>query len=292
MTVAWAILAAMNAIAWILPSPSDKFGWSLRVMPVDLCQQLLTYESIGHRQLKVALLNHAKTEQRYMPLDAASKTGDLEISLVRPSGKPFRSQRRPYSDKLIEERMILSPMHVASCEFTFRNLGYGKLPESGVWKVRATLKTHEGHIAAPDHLIKVIDPSSDSILTNLSVVLEGSQAKWPKEKHDRAVLEQIKIGDRTWLFYRHFLSPEGGGSVSAAFRIAELPGKVLDLKVEGAFGAGNPLTITYRETTFAKFTTTHVINSVDGRPWTAEEEKLRQERLKRDGKPAPPPDKE
>ena len=85
--------------------------------------------------------------------------------------------------------------------------------------------------------------------------------------------------------------PESGGKVSCAIRIAELPGKVLDMKVEGAFGAGNPLTITYRETTHTKFTTKHIINSVDGRPWTAEEEKHRQEKLKPEGKPAQP-DKE
>ena len=100
------------------------------------------------------------------------------------------------------------------------------------------------------------------------------------------MIQQIKIGDRTWLFYRKFASIEDGGKVSFAFRIAELPGKVLDLKVEGAFGDRNPLTITYRDNTYTKFTTTHVINSIDGRPWTAEEEKHRLEKLK-----LPPSDK-
>lgn len=102
-------------------------------------------------------------------------------------------------------------------------------------------------------------------------------------------IQQIKIGNRTWLFYRKFLSPANGDKVSAAFRIAELPGKVLDMKVDGNFGDGNPLTITYRATTYTKFTTTHVISS-NGYPWTAEEEKHRQEKLKREGK-LPPPDK-
>ena len=37
--------------------------------------------------------------------------------------------------------------------------------------------------------------------------------------------------------------------------------------------------------------TTHFINSVDSRPWTVEEEKHRQEKLKRGGKPAPLPEK-
>ena len=54
----------------------------------------------------------------------------------------------------------------------------------------------------------------------------------------------------------------------------------------GAFGVGemNPLTITYRETSYTKWTTTHVINSIDGRPWTAAEEKHRQENLKLEAK--------
>ena len=46
------------------------------------------------------------------------------------------------------------------------------------------------------------------------------------------MIQQIKIGNQTWLFYRQFESRENGGKVSASFRIAELPGKVLDLKVE------------------------------------------------------------
>ncbi len=134
----------------------------------------------------------------------------------------------------------------------------------------------------------MIEPDADDILFSQTIPLEGYQAKWPKEKHERAVVQQIQIGDRTWLFYRQSLSPENGGKVSATFRIAELPGKVLDMKVEGAFGDWNPLTITYREHSYSKFTTTCVINSVGGRPWTAEEEKHRQEKLK---SPAPVPEK-
>jgi len=65
-------------------------------------------------------------------------------------------------------------------------------------------------------------------------------------------------------------------------------GNAVTPKVEGAFGDWNPLTITYRENSYTKFTTKHVINSVNGKPWTAEEEKHRQERLK---KLAPVPEK-
>jgi len=119
-------------------------------------------------------------------------------------------------------------------------------------------------------------PVPGQALSSQTIALEGYQGKWPKERQQRAVLQQIKIGDRTWLFYRKFLCTENGGKVTFTYRIAELPGKVFDLKVEGAFGDWNPLTITYREHSYTKFTTKHVINSIDGRPWTAEEEKHRQ----------------
>ena len=74
------------------------------------------------------------------------------------------------------------------------------------------------------------------------------------------------------------------GKTKYIYKIAELTDKVVDMKVEGTYGSDGPLTITYREASYIKFTTTHVINSVDGRPWTAEEEKHGQEKVKREGK--------
>ena len=78
------------------------------------------------------------------------------------------------------------------------------------------------------------------------------------------------------------------GKTKYIYKIAELTDKVVDMKVEGTYGSDGPLTITYREASYTKFTTTHVINSVDGRPWTAGEEKHRQEKVKREGKRTPP----
>jgi hypothetical protein len=86
----------------------------------------------------------------------------------------------------------------------------------------------------------------------------------------------VKVGGRTLLIYRR--------------RLAELPGKC-DMTVEGAYGWGNPLTITYKTSPTAE-PTKLVVNSIDGSPWTAEEERLRLERLrpKDNGPPlAPPP---
>ena len=109
----------------------------------------------------------------------------------------------------------------------------------------------------------------------------------PKDKQVLGEILEIKIQHRIFLIFRVYFD----GKTEYIYKIAELTGKVVDMKVEGAYGSDNPLTITYREATYTKFTTTHVINSVDGKPWTAEEEKHRQEKLKRGGKPAPLPEK-
>ena len=156
--------------------------------------------------------------------------------------------------------------------------------DPGIYTLAAKLKTSEGLITSPSIKLQFIEPKPDAILESRPVTLEGRQAKWPETKRAKAVVQQIKIEGRTWLIYRRFGSAEERGIVTYSYRICELPGKALELKVEGAFGDHNPLTITYREASYSKFTTTHVINSVDGRPWTAEEEKQRQEKLKRDGK--------
>ena len=292
MSFAWLLVTSVSAVAWLFPSPSDKVGWGLRVRSQNLSQPFLTRESLLGGGFEVGLINQSTEVRKYIPLEAARKIHDLKISLVGANEtilKPF-GHGRAFNRDGFQERLSLAPGHVVSIVLSFQTFGYYQLPEPGEYELRASLETAEGKIVAPSFKLKVIEPTADAILVSRPIPLEGERVKWPKERHERAVVQQIKVGDRTWLFYRQFSSPENGGKVSASFRIAELPGKVLDMNVEGAFGDWNPLAITYRETTYTKFTTTHVINSVDGRPWTAEEEKHRQDKLKREGR-LPPTDK-
>ncbi len=107
---------------------------------------------------------------------------------------------------------------------------------------------------------------------------------WPEAKRDRGSIQQIKIENRTWLFYRRFLSDELGGKANAVHRLAELPGKV-EMKVEGVYGDYTPITITYKDSKSPTGTTKLVIHSVNGRQWTEADEAALQLRLKK----APPP---
>ena len=283
----WILLAAVNSIAWLLPLPTDQFGWALRVRVLNPQTRYLTAESVENIELEVVLLNHSGKPRSYRPLNSAGFRGELKVYLTQPKVKHLGKHHDSHEGQQDTPLSQLAAGHLHSYIFAFKRVGYGILWDAGTYTVSATLKTAEGMIAAPTLKLQFFEPKADDILESRPVALEGYEAKWPEPRQSRAAVQQIKIDGRTWLFYRQFCSAEEGGKTSYSHRICELPGKALDLKVEGPFGGNNPLTITYRETTYTKFTTTHVINSVDGLPWTAEEEKQRQEKLKREGKPAP-----
>ncbi len=278
------LIAVVNANAWFLPAPTDKVGWALRVRTSENPRLFLAEESIEHREVEIVLINRSKTTREYTTLKLAAEVGDLNVSIIQPNGKQLVGlhtipQREPAKD---DSQLVAGRFE--SSAFLFIRAGLTQLSGPGVYELHASLKTAEGVVVAPAVKFKVIEPAHTDILMSVPAPLEGQEARYPKENQERALIQQIKVEDRFWLFYRRFMRSEIGGGTYASYRIAELPGKVVDLKVEGAFGDWNPLTITYRETTYTKWTTKHVINSIDGRPWTEAEEKHRQEKLKLDAK--------
>lgn len=273
-----ALWVVVNAVGWLLPAPTDKLGWGLRIRPVELHQSYLAWESIEWTPLIVVLMNQSKEERKYLLLDVAFKSGDLDVLIVQPNGQPL-ARDHGSTAILFEGRRKLPAGQLDATVLRFRNFGYPRLPGPGDYELRASFKAPEGVVVAPAVKLRVIEPSPDAILASHPVPPEGFEAKQPKAKQEQAFVQQIQIENRTWLFYRKFRSPELGGKVYSTRRIVELPGKV-ELKVEGAFGERNPLTITRKDARSPTGTTKLVINSISGSPWTEEDERLRQERLK------------
>ena len=281
MTSSLMLIAVVNSISWLLPLPSDQFGWALRARVLNPQTCYLTAESIEDVEMEVVLINYSVKPRNSRPLNSAGFLGELEILMTPPKGKTLMAHHDSHFGQRNAPLLQLPPGQMQSYIFAFKRVGYSILLDPGTYTVTAKLKTAEGMIAAPELKLKFIEPKADAILESRPVALEGYQVNWPRGREDMAAVQQIDMGGHLWLCYRRFYPME---MVARPPRICELPGKALELKVAGAFGDGNPLTITYREHTYSKFTTTHIINSIDGRPWTAEEEKQRQEKLKRDGK--------
>ncbi len=284
MTCSLILIATINSIAWLLPLPTDQFGWALRARVLNHQSLYLTAESIEDVELEVVLLNYSDKSRNFRPLNSAGFCGELKVYFALPGAKYLLKHHDSHFGQRDVPLIPLPIGQLHSYIFAFKRVGYGILWDSGTYTVSAKLKTAEGMIVAPSFNMKFIEPTADSILDSRAVAMEGNQALESKPKQKRVVVQQISIAGSIWLCYRRFYPVENGGIAAYSHRICRLLGKVLDLKVEGAYGDRNPLTITYRENTYTKFTTTHLINSIDGRPWTAEEEKQRQEKLKRDGK--------
>lgn len=277
-------LTMVNATGWLLPAPTDKLGWGLRVLTLDFHRPYLVRESLDRGSFEVVLINQSKEVREYVLLEIAQLSRALRVIILKPDGNPLRSHGRGFRSDLLTGPSRLPAGQLVVSRFGFDQFEYDELPVPGEYQMRATLKTTEGIIVSPALKLTVIEPAPDAILASHQVPLEGYQANWPKAKQERAVIQQIKVGNRVWLFYRKFLSSELGGKVIASFRLAELPGKV-ELQAEGAFGDGGPLTIKFKDPKSKTGSTSLVINSNDGMPWTEDEEQLRLERIA----PAPRP---
>lgn len=279
-----AITTALAIVAPFLASPLDRDNLGLRVRDMSGRGPLLVGEYVEQIAYRISLHNFSTANREYDPFDFAKKVGDLNISITQPDGKWLRSYAHPVEQKRPKNPPGLSAGESVSQEYRFKE--FAQLRQPGRYRLEVTLKLDGKKHIAPSVGFDVVELPNDAILWSHRLPLEGREAGKPADEQQSAIVQQVKIGDRTWLIYRRFSGTKSGGGITMTARIAELSGK-REMKVEGAYGDWNPFTITYREQTYSKLDTKLVINSIDGRPWTAEEEKHRQERLKKAGEPAP-----
>lgn len=264
MTFIWSIVVLLDTAVWLLPSPVDQFGWGLRIQTLDVIQPLLVEEAIAQRGFRVVLVNQTQKSREYVPLEVSISSRELDIQIYDAKGRPLRSTGTAYIPNTVVSRQQVPAKQCIHSSFDFAILGYSSLPASGEYELRATLLIGSDKITAPPFKFTVIDPHQDSIQHSIPVPLVGHQAKWPKQQQERAVIEQIWIANRLWLFYRRFNSLQNGGQVFHAVRLCELPSKC-DLTVEGSVGEWKPISIVYQSST--QKTTKIVINSNSGTPW-------------------------
>ena len=274
LTIAMLITATLTGVGLHLPSPHDKDGWGLRVHNFSVRGPYVS-ETVSHFRFTVTLINFSKETRTHDALGDAQRADNLQVSIAQPDGSavPALSGWR-YLLKGPFAQTSLRTGEFSSHDLFLKQFGYIYFGKPGRYSLRATMTIDGKKVASPPFELEVVAVTKEMVLTTHAVPPEGMAAAQPPEMQSRPVVKQVRVGDRTLLIYVR--------------RIAELPGQAVDLKVEGAYGSGNPLTITYREHTYTKFTTTHVINSNNGSPWTAEDEKSRQEKLK---KLAPVPEK-
>jgi hypothetical protein len=284
MSAIWVALSVINATGWLLPDLADKFGWGLRVrLPHE---SYLRHEYVGNSQLEILLINRSKEERVYIPREAI----DLNVVFTRADSKPIdRVDGMGYRPAFLKKRTIVPAGACVSSVVRFRDYFVLSFGQAGECEVRATLETAEGHIFTPAVNFRVVEPAEDAILASHPVPSEGEQLAWPKNRRERVLIQQIKMGNRVFLYYRRLLPLKETNYTGYVYRMVELPGKC-EMTVEGSYGESGPLTITYKTSPTAG-PTKLVVHSTGGRPWTEKDEQLWQELRAKNGLPplAPPP---
>jgi hypothetical protein len=123
VNAAWVLLIVVNATEWLLPAPTDKWGWGLRVRIAGLHQPFLAQERFCPGAVEVSLINQTKEVREYLPLFAAHEAGDLQVQIVQPDGQPLRSYGEPPIRHKVDLRTNLPAGRAVSTVLGFDQLG-------------------------------------------------------------------------------------------------------------------------------------------------------------------------
>jgi hypothetical protein len=283
------IVTVLFTLTPFIPCELDKDGWGLRVHRLARPGPYLVGESLQRDAFDIMLHNFSDKTREYWPLPIARDLRDLDLAIMDPDNLPMRGfGRRVSLPDPLAQRATLRRGEFTTIEFHYGEFGYQTLRKTGRYRLVASLRIGQITVTSPPVEFEVVEVPADAVLAIHAVPLEGDELKLPANEPERPGVQQVRLGTRVFLVYRRFVGPRWGGGVDHTARLAELPGKV-EMTVEGAYEARNPLKIRYKDANSKTGTITLVINSISGSPWTEEEERLRIERAKAPTPTAPPP---
>lgn len=259
------LLIALSAgIGVYLPSPLDKGGIGLRIHNMPNRGPYIVGESIDRARYSVTLVNRSKAVLVHDPLVVARGLGDFDIGIVNPDGKrivppipiPPKFPRDPFTAEL-----KVRPGEFSTSDDLFSD--WWSLSKAGRYQLVATWTIDGRKVTAPPLEFQVADILPEAVLSRIPVALDSE----PKNPAKAPCVQQVKLGNKIVLVY----------TGSGVHRLAELPSNV-KMTVEGKYGFGKPITIKYAGANSTTGTTTLTIDSIDGRPWTAQKERWYRDR--------------
>ncbi len=237
---------AFIAASWpvIIPDFHDAHGWGLRIERLTGGPYIVgeTYENI---RVRITLANRTEQLRTHWPLGVAVKAGDLSISLTYPDGRAVRRHFELDLPRVGDAEQKLEAGKSVSADLALRDFGFQQLLEPGRYRAQALLKTSQGKVVSFPWSLDVVEPAPTDVLAAHIIPLDELEARRGADDRSKAVVQQIKLGDRVFLVYRSF----GRGSKNVlvpdrCIRLAEIPQKV-DMKVTGEYGRGKTLTIVF-----------------------------------------------
>lgn len=263
------------------PKGAEKSQLTLSLALGTAPRPFLTDEIVDGVELDLTLSNTGSATATVTDFEVAHTRGDLVLEVLDPKKEttgpmgvhlPFKDVRDWHFDIRKGDK--------ATSRLTLNYFtSHSPFPKAGEYELILSLRPRpkaEWLRSAPVR-VKVLDAARVEVLAST----EGG-AKFNRPNADIVpFIQQLAIDGKVYLYYR--VVRRENGKFEAPERshfLAVLPKKV-DLTVEGKYGDLSPITITYRTQADQKETKL-IVNSIDPRPWTVEEERLRLEAEKKE----------
>lgn len=268
--VASCVRSAFIALNPLVPSPVDTDEWGLRVL--RLSGPIFINESIESKRFSIGLVNYAASGRSHIGLDSAIVSRLVRLEYTGPNGETVRSPYRSKTAPLPNPKSVTTPARgCAMIETEFRHFEHWRVFRTpGTYHVRATLKVGDKVLRSPAVPIEVLELRDRDTIASHLLALEGAEAAKRPEDQIAPRVQQVRVGAHTFLVYQHYAPLVAGSRSTWLIRLGELPGKV-EMVVAGAYGAGNPLTISYTDAAAPGGTRTLFVDSGDGKVLTAQE---------------------
>ncbi len=227
------------------PSPYDAHGWAFRVRCLGSTGPYLVGEKCDRIKVEITLTNKTAGPLAYPPLDAALKASELQITVnnrVGPGGLRAHFDSDPPTRAGTWRRMKAGES--VSIEFSLADFGYEKFWYTGRFLARPVFQTPQGKVSAVPWFVEAVEATEDMILVSHALLPIEREAKLPADAQHRGVVQQIKLANKVYLFYRKFEPKKSGSQTYVTARLAELPEKC-EMQVNGSVG-DELITITYQ----------------------------------------------
>jgi hypothetical protein len=264
--VAFVLLAGALCLATppaLAPAPRPA-GLELRGSFVGAAVICVEGESLGPVLLEISLTNRSTETQSYLPLLDARKWGALTVQITQPDGSVLRAYGDPHelppTDPFHEQ---LKPGKTTRTTLSLAWFGYQQPVQVGKHILGVSLYRRGGSLVSQPIEFEVVKIAPEAILASARIPLSETAAQDAVARRKSVLVEQIKVGDRVFLFYRRFSGTGDHRRLELVARVAELPGKV-EMKVEGTYGDRQPLTVAFKDRRSKTGTTTILIDAADG----------------------------
>src|SRR5262249_17997074 len=167
----------------------------------------------------VTLKNTTDKDRGYVGVPQAVQRQVLVADITDPDGQLMRRIGEP---GVAEDFKALTPLGAGKEAKLSVGLGsyhFVNFRKAGKHTLQMTYNSPDGRVTSNAIAFTVYDPAKDDIVARQVLPIVGMEARRPAAERASAFLDQVRVGEKTYLVYRRYVGPKGGGGWGLAARL-------------------------------------------------------------------------